>query len=207
MGSNGKGNGKTGDGGAAPPIQPEGKAPNGKAPSGAHAAEAEPPAAEAEALPREGTPEPDVPAAPPASSPTEEPEAVPAPSVATEGAPVRRGEAWGLPLAAFERRWTWLESRLITFVLVAQILSLVAWVFLNGLSESVTTTAGTVFRAVIARHRAGLRRLGRRPQAGREAAHATSRSRPSPRPSSWCSSGAAPRSRARAPRCRSTAPS
>jgi hypothetical protein len=60
-----------------------------------------------------------------------------------------RGAAWGHPLARFEQHWTRLEARLLTFVLVWQILSLVAWVFLNGLSESVTTTAGAVFRAVI----------------------------------------------------------
>jgi TRAP-type C4-dicarboxylate transport system permease small subunit len=60
-----------------------------------------------------------------------------------------RGAAWAEPLARFEQRWTWLESRLLTFVLVWQIVSLVAWVFLNGLSESVTSTAGTVFRAVL----------------------------------------------------------
>ena len=33
----------------------------------------------------------------------------------------------------FEAKWTWLESRLLTFVLVWQILALVSWVFLNGL--------------------------------------------------------------------------
>lgn len=63
--------------------------------------------------------------------------------------------AWGEPIARFERKWTWLESRLITYVLVAQILVLVAWVFLGGLSARVSTgseggnAAGTVFRAVV----------------------------------------------------------
>jgi hypothetical protein len=52
-------------------------------------------------------------------------------------------------LARFEQHWTRLEARLLTFVLIWQILSLVSWVFLNGLSESVTTTAGALFRAVL----------------------------------------------------------
>jgi hypothetical protein len=67
----------------------------------------------------------------------------------SETAPAPKGAAWGEPIARFEKKWTWLESRLLTFVLVWQVISLCSWVFLNGLSESVTTTAGTVFRAVI----------------------------------------------------------
>ncbi|MCC6555179.1 MAG: TRAP transporter small permease subunit [Polyangiaceae bacterium] len=59
--------------------------------------------------------------------------------------------AWGEPIARFERRWTWLETRLITLVLLAQILSLVAWVLLAGLATPVdaSSSAGTVFRAVV----------------------------------------------------------
>lgn len=60
-----------------------------------------------------------------------------------------RGAAWAHPIVRFEQRWTWLESRLLTFVLVWQILALCTWVFLNGLSESITTGAGAVFRAVL----------------------------------------------------------
>lgn len=62
---------------------------------------------------------------------------------------------WGEPIARFERKWTRFESRLITYVLVAQILVLVAWVFLAGLSARISTgteggnAAGTVFRAVV----------------------------------------------------------
>jgi Tripartite ATP-independent periplasmic transporters, DctQ component len=161
MGANGKGNGKTGEGGAAPPIPPEGTAPNGKAPNGKRA----PFAAETVDVP--GEPEPaaavDDRSATPAPAgerdPSDPPVATPgaSSSAAEEPAPLRveaalpapRGEAWGTPLVGLERRWTWLESRLITFVLLSQILSLVAWVFLKGLSESVTTTAGTVFRALL----------------------------------------------------------
>jgi hypothetical protein len=64
--------------------------------------------------------------------------------------PALKGAAWGDPVARFEARWTWFESRLITFVLLSQLAALVAWVFLNGLSESVGQSAGVVFRAVMA---------------------------------------------------------
>jgi hypothetical protein len=64
--------------------------------------------------------------------------------------PALSGAAWGDPVARFEARWTWFESRLITFVLLSQLAALVAWVFLNGLSESVGQSAGVVFRAVMA---------------------------------------------------------
>ncbi len=60
-----------------------------------------------------------------------------------------KGAAWGDPIATFEARWTWLESRLLVFVVLWQLGALVAWVFLNGLAESVTGSAGVVFRAVL----------------------------------------------------------
>jgi TRAP-type C4-dicarboxylate transport system permease small subunit len=66
-----------------------------------------------------------------------------------EEKPALKGAAWGDPIARFEARWTWFESRLITFVLLSQLAALVAWVFLNGLSESVAHSAGVVFRAVM----------------------------------------------------------
>jgi hypothetical protein len=71
-----------------------------------------------------------------------------APEKAEEKAPLA-GAAWGDPIARFEAKWTWFESRLITLVLLAQLAALVAWVFLNGLSESVGQSAGVVFRAVM----------------------------------------------------------
>lgn len=65
--------------------------------------------------------------------------------------PAPRGAAWGEPIARFERQWTWLETRLITGVLLAQIFSLVAWVLLAGLAAPVgaDSSSGTVFRAVV----------------------------------------------------------
>ncbi|MEJ7735664.1 MAG: TRAP transporter small permease subunit [Polyangiaceae bacterium] len=49
-----------------------------------------------------------------------------------------------------ERKWTALDTKLITGVLVAQLLVLVSWVFLAGLSSPTTsgTKAGWAFRAV-----------------------------------------------------------
>jgi hypothetical protein len=132
MASNGKGNGK--HAGAAPGTagRPEG-AMNGKAKDPAIAGAIRKPEA--------------TPAAQPAAPAEARAEAPAAPLPAAPPPP--RGAAWGRPLARFEEKWTWLEARLLTFVLVWQMTSLVAWVFLNGLSESVTTTAGTVFRAVL----------------------------------------------------------
>ncbi|MFO0756967.1 MAG: TRAP transporter small permease subunit [Byssovorax sp.] len=60
-----------------------------------------------------------------------------------------KGAAWARPIVAFEAKWTWFESRLITFVLLWQLSAMVAWVFLNGLAESVTETAGVVFRGAL----------------------------------------------------------
>lgn len=69
----------------------------------------------------------------------------------TEEAPARKGAAWGEPIARFEAAWTRLDTRLITWVLVAQLLSMVAWVVLSGLSSPVQSgnASGTVIRAVI----------------------------------------------------------
>jgi hypothetical protein len=151
MAANGKGNGKKGSSGSAPPQRaPEGGT-NGKSNGAKAAAESEPP----EAGPAESAPaDPTSPASAPetaASAPAQpedpgEPEAPVAPRPAGDAL---HGAAWGHPLARFEQKWTWLESRLLTFVLVWQILALVSWVFLNGLAESVTTTAGAVFRVVL----------------------------------------------------------
>ena len=79
-----------------------------------------------------------------ADGPPSSPASAPAP------APISAGAAWGQPIARFEKRWTYYESRLITFVLVWQLFALVAWVFLAGLSSPVSSgnSAGLVFRAV-----------------------------------------------------------
>src|SRR6185436_12520825 len=140
-------NGKKETGAGSPDAdRAEAPAPNGKAKRAPAAAPSPPAEAEKEAeagteAERSGAEE----AAAPEGEPAPAAEAAPA----AEHAPPPKGAAWGDPIDRFEKRWTWFESRLITFVLVWQILALVAWVFLNGLSESVTTTAGSVFRGVI----------------------------------------------------------
>jgi hypothetical protein len=152
MAANGKGKGKKPAAGSGKPDETA-KAPNGK--SGAAAAPAE---SDVSSTPREAAKgAPEVAAAPAAPAPAVEAEAEVQAAARTEepavpAAPppdVPRGAAWGHPLARFDHRWTKVESSLLTFVLIAQILSLVAWVFLNGLTESVTSTAGVVFRVVI----------------------------------------------------------
>jgi TRAP-type C4-dicarboxylate transport system permease small subunit len=66
-------------------------------------------------------------------------------------APALKRAAWGAPIVKFEAAWTRLETRLITWVLVAQLLSMVAWVVLSGLSSPVQSgnASGLVLRAVI----------------------------------------------------------
>src|SRR5262245_33400063 len=66
-------------------------------------------------------------------------------AAAKQAAPASKGAAWGDPIARFEQRWTYLESRLITVVLISQLIALVAWVFLSGLSAppSADNAAGT----------------------------------------------------------------
>jgi hypothetical protein len=71
------------------------------------------------------------------------------PEPSEKKAEARKGAAWAEPIVAFEAKWTWLESRLITFVLLWQLAALVSWVFLNGLAESVAQTAGVVFRGAV----------------------------------------------------------
>jgi hypothetical protein len=143
MAANGKGNGKKAGDGPGGEARTNGASTNGKS---KHAIVAVPRAAKADAP--DADPGEAREAAPPATEETEAPAAEP--EAKPDSAPhAARGAAWGEPLVRFEAKWTWLESRLLTFVLVWQILALVAWVFLNGLSESVTSTAGTVFRAVL----------------------------------------------------------
>src|SRR5580704_16212539 len=154
MGANGKGNGKKqGTGSSEPPARAEGGPTNGKAKEARlPSAPAEAEEAPAEAGGGEGEAKAGALEVPPvaASAPAEAAgrhEAAPTRAAVESDEP--GGAAWAEPIARIEARWTWIESRLITFVLVSQILALVAWVFLNGLSESVATNAGTVFRAVL----------------------------------------------------------
>ncbi len=74
-----------------------------------------------------------------------------APKAAAKAAPASQGAAWGAPLLRFETAWTKLETRLITWVLVAQLLSMVLWVLLSGLSSPIQSgnASGLVMRAVI----------------------------------------------------------
>jgi len=98
-------------------------------------------AAEPEPAPPEGE-------EPAATSKPEDDPAAAAPRSAPAPAPTGRG--WGEPVARFERRWTWFETRLLTFVLVWQLAAMVLWVFLGGLASplSAGNAAGMVFRAV-----------------------------------------------------------
>lgn len=70
---------------------------------------------------------------------------------ATKTAPAAKGKPWGEPIARFEAGWTRLETKLITWVLVAQLLSMVAWVLLSGLSSPIQSgnASGLVMRAVL----------------------------------------------------------
>ncbi len=151
MAGNGKRNGKKG--GKGGDGRPSGGSLNGHANGHANGKTKHAPSLdEPEALERKSEPSPGEPAEEaeselrveaaeaPAAEPIPEPHAAPPPP---------KGAAWAEPVAKFEAIWTRFESRLLVFVLLAQILALVAWVFLNGLSESVTTTAGVTFRAVI----------------------------------------------------------
>lgn len=65
--------------------------------------------------------------------------------------PPSRGAAWGAPLLRLETSWTKLETRLITWVLVAQLVVMVLWVLLSGLASPVQSgnASGHVMRAVI----------------------------------------------------------
>lgn len=66
-------------------------------------------------------------------------------------APAPRGKPWGAPFARLEAAWTRLETRLITWVLVAQLASMVSWVLLSGLSSPVQSgnLSGLVMRGII----------------------------------------------------------
>jgi len=151
MASNGKGNGKKAGGTPGEGARSEGAPTNGKS-KGTEAPEPEPAAAEEEEAERAAE-EPAPAPAEEAEAAAEEAEAAPAEEAApkVEIVPEKKapqGAAWANPIARFEEMWTKLESRLLTFVLVWQILALVSWVLLNGLSESVGLRAGGVFRAI-----------------------------------------------------------
>ncbi len=86
-----------------------------------------------------------------ATSEAKDASAEPAAEPAKNKAPAKKGKAWGEPFARFEAAWTRLDTHLITWVLVAQLLSMVAWVLLSGLSSPIQSgnASGLVMRAVI----------------------------------------------------------
>jgi len=86
-----------------------------------------------------------------AEEPEDPGEAALTPAPMPQSTPIK-GAAWGEPIAAFERRWTWLEARLLTIVLMAQILVLVLWVILSGISSPSGSgdASGLVFRCALA---------------------------------------------------------
>ncbi len=65
--------------------------------------------------------------------------------------PLKKGKPWGEPFARFEAAWTRFETKLITWVLVAQLTSMVAWVVLSGMASPVQSgnASGLVLRAVL----------------------------------------------------------
>jgi hypothetical protein len=130
---------------ASAPLDAEAAAP----PATSASAEEEAPApSSAPAPPAAVAPAPALPEAAAPPSRRSSPPAPPPP--ASIPLSLRRGAGWAYPIAWFEQRWTWFEARLITFVLLWQLSALVSWVFLNGLSESVSQSAGVVFRSALA---------------------------------------------------------
>lgn len=93
----------------------------------------------------------EAPEEPAAASASEEALGEPAAAAAPPAYPIR-GARWAEPIAGFEQRWTWLESRLLTFVLIWQLVALVAWVLLSGISSppSAGDASGTAFRSASA---------------------------------------------------------
>src|SRR5690606_38768810 len=75
------------------------------------------------------------------------------------------GAAWALPFVRFERRWTWLEVRVMFASLLALTLVLCAFFSMRGMKEPLEAaeSAGTVFRALFgAAVLGGLSRLATR---------------------------------------------
>jgi hypothetical protein len=86
-----------------------------------------------------------------ASASSEAEEAAPAEAGSAKVKPPPKGQAWADPIARFEAAWTRLDTKLITWVLIAQLLSMVAWVLLSGLSSPIQSgnASGLVMRGVL----------------------------------------------------------
>jgi hypothetical protein len=165
MGSNGKRKQKRGAGAGGKSAAPNGKATT---PSTAPEADAKKKASASEApKPASSAPPASKSTAPPA--PTEDPDqdddrdsspddgdagddANDANDAKKKAEEKPKGAPWGDPIAAFEAKWTAFESKLVTYVLLAQLGALVAWVLLKGVSQPVVAggdIAGKVFRSVV----------------------------------------------------------
>ncbi|NUQ78880.1 MAG: TRAP transporter small permease subunit [Polyangiaceae bacterium] len=123
--------------------EPEAGEPEASEPEASNAEASEPEASEPDASNAEAS-------EPEAERAEEKPEEH-APSPLPKSLPIK-GAKWGEPIAIFEQRWTWLEARLLTFVLMAQILVLVSWVLLSGISSPPGSgdASGLVFRCALA---------------------------------------------------------
>jgi Tripartite ATP-independent periplasmic transporters, DctQ component len=73
--------------------------------------------------------------------------------VEDEGVPlgIPGGAAWALPLLKFERRWVWLETRMMFASLLGLTAILCFWIGLRGMKEPLEAQvpAGTVWRALV----------------------------------------------------------
>jgi TRAP-type C4-dicarboxylate transport system permease small subunit len=69
---------------------------------------------------------------------------------AAASAPATAGAEWALFLVRLEKKWTWLETRVLFVALMALTLVLCLWIVLRGMMDPLNaqTAAGTVFRAI-----------------------------------------------------------
>lgn len=71
-----------------------------------------------------------------------------APVAAPAGMPAKA--AWGAPIDRLDRAWTKLDGRLCAAVLIADAMTLVAWVSLKALAQTGSSGSGRVFRMLAA---------------------------------------------------------
>ena len=75
------------------------------------------------------------------AAPTAEPEAA-----APAAAATLQKAAWGAPIDRLDRAWTKLDARLCAVVLIADAMTLVAWVSIKALAQTGNSGSGRVFR-------------------------------------------------------------